>query len=192
MGKCSWENPKSNCAAQAIKFEHQKDQQIANGNGKYERPLQVAVNANHPSAVKWLAEHNADLNATDASGRTPLHNALDQNIDAVKALIAAGADIDYKWAAREEPIYRVIKNSQPAIIKALIESGKINLDNQLQGGKTPLQVARQVVEIKTGYFLRRPDIDCEKAKQIVSILEKAQQAKAPIFSKCYWFSSACN
>ena len=54
-----------------------------------------AENANQVAAVELLVHHGAELNAQDRKGRTPLHRAAyEGRVDALKALLAAGADPD--------------------------------------------------------------------------------------------------
>jgi hypothetical protein len=61
-------------------------------------PLQVAVRECPPDQaermVAVLLEHGADVNATDADGRAPLHNARDVRV--MQQLIAAGVDVNQR------------------------------------------------------------------------------------------------
>ena len=53
----------------------------------------AAEDARQADVIRLLAEHGAELNAQDKKGRTPLHRATyEGQVDAVEALLAAGAD----------------------------------------------------------------------------------------------------
>ncbi|XP_033213964.1 serine/threonine-protein phosphatase 6 regulatory ankyrin repeat subunit A-like [Belonocnema kinseyi] len=57
--------------------------------------LHYAVMKNNPSLVRYLLEHQADVNALTVAGRTPLHYAACiGNIEVVKMLLEAGADVN--------------------------------------------------------------------------------------------------
>jgi ankyrin repeat protein len=57
--------------------------------------LMWAAAENHASAVQLLVQHGADLEARSATGYTPLLYAVRTgSFDAVKALVAAGADVN--------------------------------------------------------------------------------------------------
>jgi len=81
-----------------------------------------------------------DVHQRDRAGRTPLHYAAgDGKLDEVKALIAAGAEID----AREDTgqytplMFAAQRDDNIDIITALVEAGAdVNLTNS--NGETPL------------------------------------------------------
>ena len=86
-------------------------------------------------------EGNAvDVYHRDRAGRTPLHYAAaDKKLDDVKALIAAGAEID----AREDTgdytplMFAAQKDDNIEVVQALVEAGAdLNLTNRK--GETPL------------------------------------------------------
>lgn len=84
-----------------------------------------------------------DVHARDRGGRTPLHYAaVDCKLDEVKALIAAGAEID----AREDigdytPLmFAAQMDDNIDVVTALVEAGaQVNLTNRR--GETPLFIA---------------------------------------------------
>jgi ankyrin repeat protein len=84
-----------------------------------------------------------DAHHRDQAGRTPLHYAaVDNKLDDVNALIAAGAEID----AREDtgqytPLMFAAQNDDNIeVVKALVEAGAdVNLTNRK--GETPLFIA---------------------------------------------------
>lgn len=64
-------------------------------------------------AVALLADHGADLNATDKGGVTALHMAVrDRNADAVQALLTCGAHPDLEDKGRKStPLRRAVANT---------------------------------------------------------------------------------
>merc|ERR1719221_1441887 len=55
--------------------------------------MHVATRPNHPDAVEALLDHEADINATDTSGRHSLHiAAAHANLDLVGLLLRSRAD----------------------------------------------------------------------------------------------------
>ncbi|OBK24409.1 hypothetical protein A5634_03530 [Mycobacterium asiaticum] len=84
-----------------------------------------------------------DVHQRDQAGRTPLHYAaVDNKVDDVNALIAAGAEID----AREDtgqftPLMFAAQNDDNIdVVKALVQAGaNVNLTNSK--GQTPLFIA---------------------------------------------------
>ncbi len=84
-----------------------------------------------------------DVHHRDRAGRTPLHYAaVDKQLDDVKALIAAGAEID----AREDTgqytplMFAAQKDDNIEVVKALVEAGaNVNLTDGI--GETALLIA---------------------------------------------------
>jgi|GEM_PF-5470352 len=58
--------------------------------------MKVAAYVGSVEAIRFLAEHGADVNIKDEHGHTPLYFGIsaDNNLEVVKALIECGADID--------------------------------------------------------------------------------------------------
>jgi ankyrin repeat protein len=64
--------------------------------------LHIMVMHQHFECIMHLMKHNAEVNAADRDGNTPLHLAVTQeNAAIVKALVVFGADLchryDYLW-----------------------------------------------------------------------------------------------
>lgn len=70
--------------------------------GRDERALALAVLQQSPAAVRWLIDHGADINAKVViweKPAAPLHLAVaDGNVEIVRLLIAAGADLTIRDA----------------------------------------------------------------------------------------------
>lgn len=84
-----------------------------------------------------------DVHHRDRAGRTPLHYAaVDQKLDDVKALIAAGAEIDVReeWGQHTPLMFACQHDTNIDVIKALVEAGAdVNLTTST--GETPLFIA---------------------------------------------------
>ena len=69
--------------------------QIAGPNGR--RPLNWAAFQNNTAMIDLLLDAGADINATNLSGFTPLHHAVEgEAIEAIELLIKKGASLDLK------------------------------------------------------------------------------------------------
>ena len=86
--------------------------------------------------------HNpkVDLSGTDEAGNTPLHvAAAEDHPDIVRALIAAGANVNALDAGGRTPLHRANTRGRPALVDQLIEAGvdvnhiANNGDNALHG-----------------------------------------------------------
>ncbi len=84
--------------------------------------------------VELLVEHDADLSAVDKRGYTALYAAaLAGQRDAVKALLAAGAD----YGEAPSPLHFV---KDPGVLALLLEDGA-EVDAATEDGDTPLLAA---------------------------------------------------
>ncbi len=96
----------------------------------------------------------------DGGGLTPLVYAVRANdLDSVKALLAAGADINQVTAYGWSPLLVATQNRYYRLGAYLIEHGaNVNLPNK--GGWTPLYLATDNRNIENGdYPVRKPDMD---------------------------------
>src|SRR5581483_6559193 len=87
-----------------------------------------------------------ELRRRDRADQTPLHSAaVDQNLYRVRALIAAGAEIDARESRyRNTPlmcaVQHLIARTDIQVVAALVEAGaNVNLTNEK--GETPLLMA---------------------------------------------------
>jgi uncharacterized protein len=113
----------------------------------------------------------------DGGGLTPLVYAIRSNdLDSVKALLAAGADInqvtDYGWS----PLLVATQNRYYKLGAYLLEHGAdVNLANK--GGWTPLYLATDNRNIEGGdYPVRKPDMD--HLEYIKLLLDKGANVNA--------------
>lgn len=90
-------------------------------------PILVAVYKDDIKKIKSLMESGIDPNAKDEYGRTPLHAAAAVgNVNAVRTLIAYGADINIKSTGRVQAVPILIQaatNAHFDVVKILLESG---------------------------------------------------------------------
>lgn len=98
-------------------------------NGKGETPLMIAVGNGRIELVQSLIRYRANVNIGSASGETPLILAVkrqDPNLDLIRALLDAGADLD-KSEYREGKSARIYAHENvrnPALIKMIDEAPK--------------------------------------------------------------------
>ena len=71
------------------------------------------------------------LDAQNAWGNTPLHWAsLNGHLEAVKALLAAGANMDVKNKAGHDAIYEAEINSKDSVVEWLLQQDRGGLDSR--------------------------------------------------------------
>jgi ankyrin repeat protein len=93
--------------------------------------------------VKLLLDHNADANAADKDGETPLSIAIERvNTDMVKLLLDHGANANAAKTKGETPLSRAIGqgNTDTDIVKLLLDHGA-NANATNAAGETPLRIA---------------------------------------------------
>ncbi|KAJ3549090.1 hypothetical protein NM208_g684 [Fusarium decemcellulare] len=83
------------------------------------------------------------IDELDSSGMAPLHAAvLCRNVDAVQALLDAGADVNCKEGIREwTPLMEAISINETACVRALLNSGSCSIEEQANNGSTALHWA---------------------------------------------------
>ncbi len=84
--------------------------------------LGQAVYRGETAAWRALLQQKADVNAPDSAGNTALHfAALNHDLAAVTALLAAGATVDARNAAQATPL--IYGAAQPEIVRQLLARG---------------------------------------------------------------------
>lgn len=118
-------------------------------------PLITATIKDNTKVAEILLKAGAKVNQCDADGATVLHYGVDRgsNIDLIKKLITAGADVNMCNNLNESPLSLLTpyKDNYEDIMKILIENGA-NINSQNKFGSTILLNVLQ----KTGYRLIRP------------------------------------
>lgn len=133
--------------------------------------LSSAVLSRDAKEVEWHIKNGADVNAIDVMGRTPLclaarfaatyYSRNDQMMLMVKHLLLAKANPNVPDSEGRTPLHWAAYIGRPDIAEALIGSGAdVHLkDND---GKTPLQLATEMLEIQTS--------NTEKRKAVIDLM----------------------
>jgi ankyrin repeat protein len=110
-------------------------------------PLMHAVLGEHASAemVGVLIGHGADVNAADKKQWTALHFAAQsQNVDIMRALLKAGAEVDARDKDGATPLLRsLMLNATPEAVRVLLEAGADPKAEDKWGSTSPLGMAKQ-------------------------------------------------
>jgi ankyrin repeat protein len=85
--------------------------------------LSWAIRRGKTHAVPALLALGLDPNVPDTDGQTPLHLTVTAySIDALSALLAAGARVDEKNFAEETPLALALRDAEPERSAALAET----------------------------------------------------------------------
>ena len=133
-------------------------------------PLHMAVSKHWGDAIELLIDNGGHINAKDNTGRTPLDNAqdiiIDQwkekvitvirkhggkhgtisraaiggDIEAVKELLAAGADVNAGNSFGSTPLHAAALNGHKEIVELLTANGA-SVNAKKSNGRTPLDIA---------------------------------------------------
>ena len=127
--------------------------------------LMEAALGGHASIVNRLLQAKADPNAENEDGETAIIFAAFQphleSIDVIKALAAAGADLNHQtksgsfWIGATALVHAVVANNEKAV-KALIALGS-NLGIRTKNGETALAVAIRLGNSNLAEYLKMAD-----------------------------------
>ena len=126
-------------------------------------PLMVAVrDGKVAEVVAELLHGGADPNARSfPDGLTPLMFASERTrVEALRALIAAGARLDARSRHGQTPLMAAAARSTPEIVQVLLEAGS-DLEAQDLNGLTPLMHAVRQVRLKAAELLLRAGAQLE-------------------------------
>jgi len=86
--------------------------------------LHAAVEEGSIDTVKSLLEQGVDINARDASNKTPLHRAAAKgNFDVVRLLIEQGAEVDPCDELGRTPLYSASRSGHLEVSRLLLDHG---------------------------------------------------------------------
>lgn len=112
------------------------------------------------SILATLIRADADVNALDSMGTTPLYHAAQEGItQAVKALLRVGADPNLSDANRRFPLHIAVTRQRNDIVQILLRAGA-DINAPDVEGSTPLHLA---VRMNGGYGAARllmDDLNC--------------------------------
>jgi hypothetical protein len=113
-------------------------------------------------AVKTLVQLSARVEAKNAQGATPLHNAAaNGHVDALKTLLQLRANIEAKSAARSTPLHSAAFNGHVETLKTLVRL-RANIEAKtIAGGMTPLHYATYDGHVQAVKTLVRLSADIE-------------------------------
>lgn len=111
-------------------------------NGDGDRPLHVAAEET-PATIAILVAYGADVDATNERGRSPLQEAARAgNVDALNALLKAGADLSFEDARGQTALHHGTRSAR-ATSRLLKAGADPNASSeQAEGAPSPLQVAK--------------------------------------------------
>jgi ankyrin repeat protein len=111
------------------------------------RALMIAAESGNTAIVKLLLENKADVNAKNDNGGTALSIAVGvrlmniKNMDSIRLLMKAGANVNSQDQAGTAPLHLAISNRDREVVEMLIErDANVNAITNLSGGEgqTPL------------------------------------------------------
>jgi ankyrin repeat protein len=131
-----------------------------------------AVRADDLAKVNALIAGGADVNESNSFG-TALHTAVARgNLDIIKALLDAGANIEAKAVGAAHPLHYAALNNQPAAAALLIKRGaQLESLNSLK--MTPLMVAVANGKLETAEVLIGAGADLTASNRRFSVAEFA-------------------
>ncbi|KAK5661436.1 hypothetical protein OQA88_11337 [Cercophora sp. LCS_1] len=105
--------------------------------------LHVAASEGHLPMVRMLLDSEAWINAEDGEKYTPLHRAVQHHRrDVVLCLLERGADVNAPNRAKKTALHSAMDVPDLEIIRAMLMSPNADLYVEDQGGRTPLDVAK--------------------------------------------------
>ncbi|KAF6788786.1 ankyrin repeat domain-containing protein 52 [Colletotrichum sojae] len=129
-------------------------------------PLYYATRLDLTTVVRHLTKHGKlDPNENSESGRTALGAACDKgNLEAVRLVMEAGANIDMVDHRRRTPIYAASHNGHVDVIKVLLEKGA-DISVADNDGWTPLNAASNGGHLEVVKVLLEKGADVSVASQ---------------------------
>ena len=106
-------------------------------------PSPVASKKHYMEAVLALIEAGAELEPPAQSGLdTPLMLAMREDIDVLRMLVDAGADVNYRGGQPYSPLHLAVCEQNPAAVGMLLAAGA-EVDAHDDDGRTPLDCVAQ-------------------------------------------------
>jgi len=147
-------------------------------------PLADAAERNGFRELKTAIEHHADVKAAQPDGMTALHWAvLHDNLEAVTALLAAGADAAAKTRYNVTPLSIACTNGSEKIVAALLDAGA-DANATLAGNETPLMIAARTGRLGPVKLLlaRGADVNAKEREGQTAAMWAAADGHAEVMS----------
>lgn len=144
-------------------------------------PLADAVEKRDFAAARALLR-DSQVNATQPDGMTALHWAVrHDNLDTVKALVAAGAKVNAANRYGVTPLSLACTNGNVAVVRFLLESGA-DANAPLRGGETPLMTAARTgkVEVVRALIARGADVNARLPQGQTALMWGATEGHAAV------------
>ncbi|KAM3075671.1 hypothetical protein ACMFMG_007803 [Clarireedia jacksonii] len=118
------------------------DSVSANGHLEVATLLHLASIKGYTKIVKFLVEHQVELDTQDTDGHTALHFASENGrFEVVKFLIKHGAEVNIKGDNGQTPLMCAIVHRHDAVVELLLAADNINPNLKDENGQTPLLYA---------------------------------------------------
>jgi ankyrin repeat protein len=129
-------------------------------------PLADAIESKNSARIATLLEQKANVNAPQGDGMTALHWATyHDDLDTVKRLVAAGADIKVANRYGVTPLSLACTNGNSDIVELLLVSGA-DANTTLPGGETVLMTASRTGRLGPvkALLARKADVNARERK----------------------------
>jgi ankyrin repeat protein len=104
--------------------------------------LHIAACNGHETVVRILLQKGANVNAKDESGWTALHKVTEKGYETMmRLLIKKGADVTAKDIHGQTPFLLAAATTQVALVRALLELHRVDLESKDEHGRTALLCA---------------------------------------------------
>lgn len=104
------------------------------------RPPSPETIALRQAVLERLLDAGAEVNLSDRDNRTPLHRAATATLDAVRALLNKGANVNAQSIMGETALMLAARNGRLSIVNALLDTDAA-LEITNRDGKTALHIA---------------------------------------------------
>jgi len=125
--------------------------------------LMCAAFRGFKTLTQTLLAHGADINATDSTGRTSLHRAVENGyFEIAELLLTNKASVDATTLEKKTPLHLASDSDNVELVKVLVEHGA-DVNAKSDGGFTPLLNAAEHGNLTVANFLLEHGANTEDA-----------------------------